>query len=214
MVRTLVFHTNNVGSIPTGLKMIKQLNGPLNPLQTLQSKRPYVQKLTIRYSFRFKSLIPPSTLNYTETARDSQSLSHSLPKRLLLKKSYLLVSWINYLTIIGTQHHKSFKPYIAFLPADTRTYTLTKAPMAHKTNSKEQFLIKFYNFKFSFELRPNPVLIPTSISEGAYVLVLTKKLFPVFETNLISLKYYQIVYPILIKKTLQSLVPLQTQSVS
>jgi hypothetical protein len=91
---------------------------------------------------------------------------------------------------------KDIKPRIAILPSKKSTYTLTKAPMAHKTNSKEQFLFKFYNFRFSFTLRVNPDLTPSTLSQGAYSTTLTRRLFPVFETNLLFLKYYEITYPV------------------
>lgn len=68
--------------------------------------------------------------------------------------------------------------------------------MAHKTNSKEQFLFKFYNFKFSFSLKTNPKLAPATISQGAHSLSITKELFPVFETNMLFLKSYEVSYPV------------------
>jgi hypothetical protein len=75
-------------------------------------------------------------------------------------------------------------------------YTLTKAPMAHKTNSKEQFLFKFYNFKFSFALKTNLDLAPSTVAQGAHSLAITKSLFPVFETNMLFLKNYEVSYPV------------------
>jgi ribosomal protein S10 len=41
----------------------------------------------------------------------------------------------------------------AFLPIKRKSYTLTKAPMAHKTNSKEQFVFKFFKFKACIQTR-------------------------------------------------------------
>ena len=68
--------------------------------------------------------------------------------------------------------------------------------MAHKTRSKEQFVFKFYHFAITFKesqplLATAPVFSPSSL---AYILVLTKQLFPVFETNLLYLKYYYVRY--------------------
>ena len=85
-------------------------------------------------------------------------------------------------------------PNVAILPSRRSLYTLQRAPMAHKTNSKEQFLVKTYHFTFSFQV-PTPVeSMATSQSACAHAMVLTKRLFPVFETNLLSLKYYLISY--------------------
>ena len=85
---------------------------------------------------------------------------------------------------------------LAILPASRKMYTLQKAPMAHKTNSKEQFMFKFYNFKFSVNLQVDKKFLPTSVTQGAYTLNLAYRFFPVFETNLLFLKYYKIHYPI------------------
>lgn len=165
-------------------------------LATYRSLKPFSAPRVVRYSFRFTSLVPPLTVSSVNTT-DPIAL-HKAPKRMLLKRSYLVLSWVSYLTNLGTQRHEHFKPNIAILPAKRSLYTLTKAPMAHKTNSKEQFMFKFYNFKFSFEILANSSAVASNISQGAYVLHLTRKLFPIFETNLLSLKYYEVSYPICI----------------
>lgn len=197
MVKTLVFHTSNVGSIPPGLNMHKSLN--LTALRTMTLPK---ESFTIRYSFRFTSLVPPLTISALNTTEPSAINLKST--RLLFKRSYLVLSWISYLARIGTQKRKHFRPTIAILPSRRTLYTLTKAPMAHKTNSKEQFMFKFYNFKFSFELLSYSSTIAPSVTQGAYVMRLTNRLFPVFETNLLSLKYYEITYPVRVTPFLNS----------
>ena len=159
---------------------------------------------SIRYSFRFTSLVAPTTKAFDATLPRNLN-SDLLPKRVLVKRSYAVLAWISYLTRFGTNTSKNFRPNIAILPARTKLYTLTKAPMAHKTNSKEQFLFKFYNFKFSFNLSPLEPLVPSSIRQGAYVLLLTRRLFPVFETNLLALKYYEISHPVKLTSYLSSI---------
>lgn len=160
------------------------------------------ESFTIRYSFRFTSLVPPLTISALNTTEPSTINLKST--RLLFKRSYLVLSWISYLARIGTQKHKHFRPTIAILPSRRTLYTLTKAPMAHKTNSKEQFMFKFYNFKFSFELLAYSSAVAPSVTQGAYVMRLTTRLFPVFETNLLSLKYYEIMYPVRVTQFLNS----------
>lgn len=68
--------------------------------------------------------------------------------------------------------------------------------MAHKTRSKEQFVFKFYHFAITFkELQPMSVnSLILSNRTLAYALILTRQLFPVFETNLLYLKYYRVRY--------------------
>ena len=200
MVRTLVFHINNVGSIPTSLSIANlnhlnfhSLTNPVNPYSTN----------TIRYSFRFTSIVAPSTI--APSLLKDNPHSWVLPKRTLVKRSYAVLSWMYYLTRLGAQSETKFKPSVAILPARKTMYTLTKAPMAHKTNSKEQFLFKFYNFKFSFNLKPRPIYVPTTVQQGAHVMALTRRLFPVFETNLLFLKYYEISYPVRVTSFLRSL---------
>lgn len=87
-------------------------------------------------------------------------------------------------------------PCLTILPSKQRVYTLQKAPMAHKTNSKEQFLFKTYNFSFSFKAPASKLRTFTTHRACAHGLMLTKRLFPVFETNLLFLKYYCVSYPV------------------
>jgi hypothetical protein len=152
------------------------------------------QKSAIRYSFRFVSLVSPSTSSSDSSS--TVSPYSPLPKRLLVKKSYLILSWLYYMTTSDASLKNRRRPRIAILPPTKSMYTLTKAPMAHKTNSKEQFLFKFYNFKFSFSLKTSFKLAPSTVAQGAHSLSITKKLFPVFETNMLFLKSYEISYPV------------------
>ena len=68
--------------------------------------------------------------------------------------------------------------------------------MAHKTRSKEQFVFKFYHFAITFKESQLLLVNSTTFSAHALacILVLTKQLFPVFETNLLYLKYYYVRY--------------------
>jgi len=160
--------------------------------QTLAGKKLHLP--TVRYSFRFTSLVAPHIPSFI--ADDSKLSDPVSTRRAFLKKSYLLASWLLYLSHKSTSNAAKSTPRIAILPSRQIVYTLTKAPMAHKTNSKEQFLFKYYNFKFSVELRLTSQTAPSTINQGAYSLTLTKELFPVFETNLLFLKYYNVSYSI------------------
>lgn len=191
MVRTLVFHTNNVGSIPTGLS-IKNLDFHTSRIPFNRVNR--VTKHPVRYSFRFMSLIPPISDNDFGPAH--QTPYTPLPNRLFLKRSYLILSWLFYMTTADYSPETDLKPRLAVLPARNSKYTLTKAPMAHKTNSKEQFLFRFYKFKFSFTGSLETELLPTNHLQGGHAVELTKNLFPVFETNLLFLKTYEITWPL------------------
>lgn len=80
----------------------------------------------------------------------------------------------------------------AFLPSTRKTYTLTKAPMAHKTFSKEQFAFKFYKFKVSIRATFEDPFQLTSVDQATTSLLIAKNSFPVFETNMMFLKFYKI----------------------
>ena len=152
-----------------------------------------------RYEFRFVSLISPSWLDC-----NSNVLIKTLPesqkfKRVTLKRSYLILSWFYYLSSkfsrMTSSNEKAKSIKLAILPARRKTYTLTKAPMAHKTNSKEQFLFKFYNFKFSVDLLVVSKNILNDRRFTAHCFNLSKNLFSTFETNILLLKYLKLTYP-------------------
>lgn len=149
--------------------------------------------------FRFTSLVrifTTSTLNSTRPKLPISSLSTS--GRIVTKRSYLLFAWLRYLTLAHQQENTYLRVNITMLPATQSFYTITKAPMAHKTNSKEQFIFKFYHFAITFKI-DQPLLASSlnySTNVLAYVFYLTKRFFPIFETNLLFLKYYSVQYPL------------------
>ncbi len=81
----------------------------------------------------------------------------------------------------------------AFLPIRRKSYTLTKAPIAHKTNSKEQFVFKFYKFKASVHTYYTVSNRLISVDQGLEALIMTKRTFPFFETNVLLLKTAKVV---------------------
>ena len=81
------------------------------------------------------------------------------------------------------------------MPCKRKMYTLTKAPMAHKTNSKEQFNFKFYFYKTTFTAKAVDNFKPQGVNESLFFLLLYKNTFPVFETNLFYLKNSSIRLP-------------------
>ena len=81
----------------------------------------------------------------------------------------------------------------SFLPTRRTMYTLTKAPMAHKTNSKEQFVFRVFNFTTSIKTNFRVGRAPAAVDHALVILFLTKSMFPIFETNLLLLKTYTFV---------------------
>lgn len=74
------------------------------------------------------------------------------------------------------------------LPTKRTHYTLTKAPMAHKKNSKEQFCFKYYFITANFKGSTKVSHVVNSCDAAAVLLSITKHLFPVFSTNVLFIK--------------------------
>jgi len=161
-------------------------------LQSLQNYSHMAPKNNLRfdfrYSFTFVSTIAPQLLTDFRDKRVFKSRS----SKILVKKSYLILTWLYYLTFTVRKKHKERTIRFAFLPSTRKTYTLTKAPMAHKTFSKEQFAFKYYKFKVSIRASFEEHFSITSVEHAATSLSISKNFFPVFETNMMFLKFYRI----------------------
>jgi len=93
-----------------------------------------------------------------------------------------------YLTFTINRQTKNKTVKFAFLPKKRSMYTLTKAPMAHKTFSKEQFKFQVYKCKVSIKSKLINEFKPYSLLQTKVCLVIAKQTFPVLETNLLFLK--------------------------
>lgn len=177
-VRTLDFQSKNVGSIPSNPTILlnyKFINSNSN------------FKNSAMFSFSFVSLIAPNFItNFTSFFNYSPSL-----KKIQLKQSYILLTWFYYLTILE-KNNKKLKIFI--LPIKKRIATHLKAPIAHKNWSKEQYLFQYYLFRVTFKNNFINNETPTSVRNGLLFALLTKKHFPVFETNIFFLKNYKSIY--------------------
>lgn len=155
-----------------------------NHLTNLATSKP--ASLRVRYKFSFVSLIPMMSST-------SANLVLTSNKQLLFKKSYLLATWLYYLTLTEKTSKVKFIK-INLLPTKLKLYTFQKAPMAHKTNSQEHFKFKFYFFNLVFNTTFAPSYKLDSVQTGLLFFFLSKPLFPVFETNLLFLKSYQLFF--------------------
>ena len=109
----------------------------------------------------------------------------------MLKQSYIILTWFYYLNFIQKSSNTKNKIKIFILPIKNNKFTLTKAPMAHKNWSKEQYKFQYYKFllKFNFFLSEKNKL--NSINSALMFLFITKKTFPNLETNILFLKNIQ-----------------------
>ena len=153
-VRTLDFHSKDVGSIPASLN----ING-LTPLAkdlifkkqttTLKVKKPQA------LSYSYISLFNPSSIknitlyqrniNVNNVAKSFRSSFRNY--KILVKQSYLMSAWFYYYSN-NTLRTKKVKGFVT-LPCRQSKHTALKAPMAHKTYSQEQFVIKYYFLVFT-----------------------------------------------------------------
>ena len=170
---------------------MKNFTSHINPqiqlFWNLKVRQPKKLHPKITYSFLFASLVAPFFL--PETSLYTTPSSFSLPKKVKLKQSYLQLSWFFYMNHLQPNTHKHSKRLrLQIMPCKRKMYTLTKAPMAHKTNSKEQFNFKFYFYKTTFTAQVVDNFRPQTVNESLFFLLLYKTTFPVFETNLFYLK--------------------------
>jgi hypothetical protein len=85
-------------------------------------------------------------------------------------------------------------PSFFIYPAYKYKTTTLKAPMAHKTYSQEQFIIKYYTLSISFYTYYNLNLGSQNINEILYYTFLVKSLIPSFTTNMLFLKKYVVIF--------------------
>ena len=117
-----------------------------------------------------------------------------MKKKLLIKQSYLLLTWLLYVTnstqsTQGPAKSKQFRPVIAIQPTKKTKYTFTKAPMAHKTFSQEQFIFKFYRFRVKFTTVGSASM---TVNESIFLLLRLRSTLPTIETNLLFLKKFHL----------------------
>ena len=154
---------------------------------------PYEQfKNNCKYSLYFVSLIAPDFRSPEHGSGLRVRLPLTLPRTVRVKRSYLMLAWFAYLLDVHAGDRSERMTKLAILPARRSLYTLQKAPMAHKTNSKEQFMFRFYSFKFTTKVTTPLETLPSSVNEALMVFYLVRRSFPAFETNLLFLKYYQV----------------------
>lgn len=156
---------------------------------------PSKDKTYFEYKILFVSIIPPHySTSLNVFASNSWQDNSKLPNKYFIKNSYLVLAWFYQLQLISskkpTTENVNNKKLIKFsvLPSKRSHYTLTKAPMAHKKNSKEQYEFKFYFITASFKGQTESNKVVNSCDAAAALLFLIKNFFPTFGTNVLFLK--------------------------
>ena len=165
----------------------------------------------IKYSLSYTSLISPFSIKQT---RLLNCRSFKNRNKLFVKQSYLLVTWIAYLTSsldlkLGNDNKstsgdnekqspenlsniRSVRPGFFVQPVRVFKTTLTKAPMAHKTFSQEQYLVKFYKLSISFNFPNQTHLNTLDLNKSLYTLIKFKTFLFGTNSNLFFLKRTQL----------------------
>ena len=140
-VRTLDFHSKNEGSNPSSPTIEKFFNK--KNIYFLSFIKNYKK---VKYSFTFISLISPFLTNNLNFNTNKIIKTNKLS----LKQSYIILSWFYYLSFLENKRNKKNKIKFFILPKKIKKFTNTKAPMAHKTFSKEQYQYKFFKIQITF----------------------------------------------------------------
>jgi len=154
-------------------------------------------KKGLKYSFRFASIISPSSLSNTKMLLKSMSYKGIDPydAKILIKQSYIVLTWFSYIqdrslvNKVDTGDTQGSKLPSLFVHKSKRVrFTHTKAPMAHKTFSQEQFMSKYYFFSVSFKsdlLRDD---LTKSVNSSLYLLLQLRRSFAPVDTNFLILQ--------------------------
>ena len=189
------------------LKKKQQLNG----LQT--STKKFSKTNLIQHTLKFGSLFAPHSLKeisllFRNSTKYNSLLVNKPNKKILVKQSYIFLIWISYLsqssdlTNLGKKEGNSRAGCPSFFIYPFRNYktTITKAPMAHKTYSQEQFMMRFYKFSISFYSNN---LVSGYSGDKSYLSGLDKILYfshfvrrdmPYVGTNMLFLSKYTVVF--------------------
>lgn len=167
-----------------------------------QSKRVQNSSTKIQHTIKFGSIFAPDSLRGVNLLFRSSSAYNSLltnkpSRKILVKQSYIFMVWVNYLCSQNSEYSSTGKnPAFFVYPKRNYKTTIMKAPMAHKTYSQEQFMIRFYNFSITFHsdcsVRNNEAL--NSISRSGYFAHFLKKAVPFIGTNMLFISKYSLVF--------------------
>jgi hypothetical protein len=106
--------------------------------------------------------------------------------KILIKQSYLLLTWLMYIKTSNSS--TSSTPAFFIQPKQQTKFTHLKAPMAHKTFSQEQFILKHYIITVSFETLISENFRIDTINDSILLILSIRNSIPFFNTNLLFLQ--------------------------
>ena len=153
----------------------------------------------LRYSLRFNSLIPPSSVGDMRLLMYGENPLTKLSNKLIVKQSYMLLTWTAYIHNNTLELEKgAHRPSFASLPLQRTRFTITKAPMAHKTFSQEQYQFQVHSVVIKFTSRLNSDELPVNSINESIFLALSLRQMRFAEklgTNLFLLARVRFTYP-------------------
>lgn len=169
------------------------------------SKNNFYLKKSLRYTFKFASIISPGSLK-DMTLSYRSSLNRATPKNnIYIKQSYVLLTWMTYIREVHleskTKKNKEtsdfeedsvLTPSFFIHPPKKSKLTFLKAPMAHKTFSQEQFINKSYHLTISFNNAFRNQSTIDNINNSLYIALYLRSTNLPTETNLLFLKKLRI----------------------
>jgi hypothetical protein len=142
--------------------------------------------LHIKAKYFFISLFNPSLTCYARLILNSSSTNskHSCAKKVLVKQSYMFLVWVKKISSTANLG-------VMLLPKSKKShFTKLKAPMAHKTFSKEQFIFRHFRFVFSSQIIATKSYMGTSpvsclALNTLFLLLRLRSIFPKHVTALL-----------------------------
>ena len=170
----------------------------------------------LKHTLRFGSLFSPSALKdislfFRNTKKYNSILLGKPNKRILVKQSYIFLIWVKFLVSKNASDPsiKGLIPSFFIYPFRNYKTTITKAPMAHKTYSQEQFMVRFYNFSISFSIPLNvhhlkkrkntkgvdmTVVAINDINKSIFISHFLRRNIPFIGTNMLFLHRYNVTF--------------------
>lgn len=147
-------------------------------------------KHKVFYSFKFASIISPGAIMNVRLLQETFE-SRSKANKLIVKQSYMLLTWVLYLRdttqgLTDKQIKELKKPSFFIYPKRQYKFTHTKAPMAHKTFSQEQYMFRFYYISVTFKLKQDVPL--TSVNESILFALMQRQIHTFYGTNLFFMR--------------------------
>lgn len=130
-----------------------------------------------KHSLRFATIYLPGTLKdirlyFRKELCSDSLLDYNYNQKILIKQSYMLLIWFYYLTSSLSTKKKDDSntkdsaldeiedeviniPKFFIYPKNNYKTTIQKAPMAHKTFSQEQYMVRYYTISIVFVVKAN-----------------------------------------------------------